>query len=286
MTADRLCQQRAARGVKSDIWEEPAWGRHGGGGAVATAPPASREMSAGMGRGGLAGWRAGLWRRSLTLMQMLATGACRQRRLRPSAAPPLPSSRVASALSDSPRYSPAYPHCLGKKWGPRPVVGTSVLPGLQSTRDTLSSSTTTTTTTAMFFKLVTVLCLAAAAMALPQRPVAGGRGKDAVIVSATNDVNFDGSYRYSFETSDGQRASQEGALKQVSAPGPDGDGLGEAVRGDFSYTDDAGNQFAIQYTADENGYVPQGAHLPTPPPIPEAIQKALAYIASQPQARS
>ncbi|XP_047097728.1 endocuticle structural glycoprotein SgAbd-3 [Schistocerca piceifrons] len=138
----------------------------------------------------------------------------------------------------------------------------------------------------MFFKLVTVLCLAAAAMALPQRPVAGGRGKDAVIVSATNDVNFDGSYRYSFETSDGQRASQEGALKQVSAPGPDGDGLGEAVRGDFSYTDDAGNQFAIQYTADENGYVPQGAHLPTPPPIPEAIQKALAYIASQPQARS
>lgn len=32
-------------------------------------------------------------------------------------------------------------------------------------------------------------------------------------------------------------------------------------------------------------YFQQGAHLPTPPPIPPEIQKALDYIASQPPAK-
>lgn len=31
------------------------------------------------------------------------------------------------------------------------------------------------------------------------------------------------------------------------------------------------------------GFQPQGAHLPTPPPIPEEIARALQYIESQPQ---
>lgn len=45
--------------------------------------------------------------------------------------------------------------------------------------------------------------------------------------------------------------------------------------GSFSYTAPDGQQISISYTADQNGFLPQGAHLPTPPPIPEEIQRAI-----------
>lgn len=55
------------------------------------------------------------------------------------------------------------------------------------------------------------------------------------------------------------------------------------AQGSYSYTDPDGNQISVTYTADdEGGFKAQGAHLPTPPPIPANIQKALDWIASQP----
>lgn len=47
------------------------------------------------------------------------------------------------------------------------------------------------------------------------------------------------------------------------------------VTGSYSYVGDDGQTYSITYTADENGYRAEGAHLPTPPPIPEAILKSL-----------
>lgn len=56
------------------------------------------------------------------------------------------------------------------------------------------------------------------------------------------------------------------------------------IHGDFSWVAPEGEEVKVSYVADENGYQPSGSHLPTPPPIPAEIQRALEYLASHPQA--
>lgn len=50
------------------------------------------------------------------------------------------------------------------------------------------------------------------------------------------------------------------------------------MQGSFSFVGDDGITYSITYTADENGFQAQGAHIPTPPPIPEPILKALQTL--------
>ncbi|XP_063536000.1 larval cuticle protein LCP-17-like [Cydia strobilella] len=120
-------------------------------------------------------------------------------------------------------------------------------------------------------KFFIVLALAAAC--------AADRNADraAQIVRSDSEVNPDG-FSYAYETSNGIVESANGIIKDPNSEYP-----ALAVNGDFSYPGDDGKIYRITYVADENGYQPQGEHLPTPPPVPEQIARALAYLATQPQ---
>lgn len=75
----------------------------------------------------------------------------------------------------------------------------------------------------------------------------------------------DRGYQYSYETENGIRVEEVGQIQ----------GKGINVRGTYTYPGDNGQVYTVTYTADENGFRPQGDHLPIPPPIPEAISQSL-----------
>ncbi|XP_077301604.1 endocuticle structural glycoprotein SgAbd-2-like [Arctopsyche grandis] len=95
----------------------------------------------------------------------------------------------------------------------------------------------------------------------------GGKttGQEIPILKFNNDNNGDGNYAFSYETANGIKAEETGHAQ----------GESQAVQGGFAYTGPDGSQYSISYTADENGFRPVGAHIPTPPPIPEEILRAL-----------
>ena len=75
----------------------------------------------------------------------------------------------------------------------------------------------------------------------------------------------------SYETGNGISAQEQGYLKNAGQK----DLEAQVATGSYSYTGPDGVLYTITYTADENGFQAQGAHLPTPPPIPEAIARSL-----------
>ncbi|KAK9679544.1 Insect cuticle protein [Popillia japonica] len=81
--------------------------------------------------------------------------------------------------------------------------------------------------------------------------------KDATVVrSELNNIGVDG-YNYAYETSNGISAEEQGQLQNA---GTDNEAI--QVRGQFNYVGADGNTYTVTYTADENGFKPQGAHLP------------------------
>ncbi|XP_063220025.1 endocuticle structural glycoprotein SgAbd-2-like [Bacillus rossius redtenbacheri] len=95
--------------------------------------------------------------------------------------------------------------------------------------------------------------------------------REVPILAYNNEVNPDGSYRWNYETGNGIAAQEQGYLKN---PGQK-DLEAQVAEGSFSYTGPDGVVYSVSYVADEYGFRPQGAHLPTPPPIPEAILRSL-----------
>ena len=99
------------------------------------------------------------------------------------------------------------------------------------------------------------------------------------ILRHEHQIHPDGRWQYLYETGNGIRAQAVGEHKPAVREGPI-----HSVNGQFSWTSDDGTPVQISYIADENGYQPRGAAIPTPPPIPEAILKSLDVIArSNPQ---
>lgn len=92
--------------------------------------------------------------------------------------------------------------------------------------------------------------------------------KDAVIKTKSQSSDLDGNYQYQFESSNGIASNEAGVAGQI-------------VQGATTWIAKNGEALAISFVADENGYRPTGFHLPTPPPIPPAIQRALAHLATK-----
>ncbi|XP_039748773.1 endocuticle structural glycoprotein ABD-4-like [Pararge aegeria] len=100
-----------------------------------------------------------------------------------------------------------------------------------------------------------------------------------IIKYESDGPNPDGSYKWLYQSGNEINAEESGYVKNF------GKGEGQEVQvaeGKFSYKAPDGSPISLQYIADENGFQPQGAHLPTPPPIPPAIQRALDYLKTLP----
>ncbi|XP_058828568.1 pupal cuticle protein Edg-78E-like [Topomyia yanbarensis] len=125
--------------------------------------------------------------------------------------------------------------------------------------------TQTTTHLLSLSQLVSLSALVVLAAAAPAADDAS-----ATILTQENSIEPDGKFAWKFSTSNGIQAEESGQG-------------GQSVQGSASWVGDDGVPIVLTYTADENGYHPQGVHLPTPPPIPDYILRALKYIEAHSQ---
>ncbi|XP_070154738.1 flexible cuticle protein 12-like [Polyergus mexicanus] len=107
-----------------------------------------------------------------------------------------------------------------------------------------------------------IVLAAVVAVALARSPVFNPEldNSQTVVVKETplDNIGIDG-YQFGYELSNGQ-AHQESA--QLVNVGQENESL--AVRGSFTYVDPVTNvRYTVNYIADENGFQPQGEHLPS-----------------------
>uniref|UniRef100_A0A1L8E3C3 Putative cuticular protein 26 rr-1 family n=1 Tax=Nyssomyia neivai TaxID=330878 RepID=A0A1L8E3C3_9DIPT len=105
-------------------------------------------------------------------------------------------------------------------------------------------------------KTIIVLAVVVAfALGAPQQAVDDSRNAQ-ILRYETDNIGVDG-YRYAFETSDGISRQEEAELKNA---GTENEAI--SVRGSYSWVAPDGQTYTINFIADENGYQPEGAHLP------------------------
>ncbi|XP_037780475.1 endocuticle structural glycoprotein ABD-4-like [Penaeus monodon] len=137
-------------------------------------------------------------------------------------------------------------------------------------------------------KLIVIACLAAVAVAAPQYSYGAPRAassEEVEFVPILKDDRVheeDGTYNFDFEAANGIRVSQAGS--------PDGDEDAVIKAGEYSYTAPDGSEIHVRFVADENGFQPQGAHLPVAPafphPIPQFVLDQIAKAAEEDAARA
>ncbi|XP_061392497.1 uncharacterized protein LOC133327967 [Musca vetustissima] len=91
------------------------------------------------------------------------------------------------------------------------------------------------------------------------------------ITRFVSQVNADGTYGFDFAQSSGLEFKEKGQG-------------GLFAEGSYQYISPEGEHISVTYKADENGFHPESNILPTPPPIPAYILKALEYIREHPSA--
>ncbi|KAH0954541.1 hypothetical protein HN011_001740 [Eciton burchellii] len=108
-----------------------------------------------------------------------------------------------------------------------------------------------------FVQIVALCALVAVALAAPQNRL---QDSQTVLVKETplDNIGVDG-YQFGYELSNGE-TRQESA--QLVNAGQENASL--AVRGSFSWVDPETNvRYSVNYVADENGFHPEGQHLPS-----------------------
>ncbi|XP_019867095.1 endocuticle structural glycoprotein SgAbd-8 [Aethina tumida] len=143
----------------------------------------------------------------------------------------------------------------------------------------------------MFSFGVKVLFLASCALARPQLDAQqqnSGNTTPIPIINQTEETGPDGSVNFSYETGNGISVQENLFTKKDdrvrgTAEDPENPtgGLIQVIQGTFSYTAPDGQVITLRYTADENGFQPQGDHLPTPPPVPQEIADAVSALQNQ-----
>ncbi|VEN49937.1 unnamed protein product [Callosobruchus maculatus] len=118
-------------------------------------------------------------------------------------------------------------------------------------------------------KFVLALCLALATLTSAAVLPDPHHYENVPIVHQEHDVSIDGSYHHSYETGNGIVAEEHGVLKNAGT-----DAAAEEVQGSYSYTAPDGTPISVKYIANENGFQPEGAHLPVPS---ETIARSIKY---------
>ncbi|XP_014094702.1 larval cuticle protein 65Ag1 [Bactrocera oleae] len=102
--------------------------------------------------------------------------------------------------------------------------------------------------------VIVIAALFAVALAAP-----GNIDGEAQVLRFDSDVQPNG-FNYAYETSNG---ISEQAQAKLLNEGSDAEAI--SVQGSYSFVADDGQTYTVNYIADENGFQPQGAHLPVAP---------------------